>query len=189
MIYLCWLILILLSWCVDALGLIMVPLALLGCRAKSEHLPVWAWPWDNDRDGINGDAGWRSATHANGNQARFGWRFVWLAIRNPGNNFGYLLGIAQTAKLTYDFRGDRDTSDQGHPGHLSVDAFRDGRHVAFGHYYVYRYPCWPSRCLRVRIGWKLNDMLHDGSIAEIVCVVNPVMTFAPAPTAAPASES
>lgn len=184
MIFLKWTFLVLVSFAVDLFGLIVVPLALLFCRESDEHLPRLFWPWDNDTEGINGDGGWRGPEHANGREREFWWRFQWLAIRNAGTNFSYLIGFEQTLNIAYiaDPGSDPLTSNQGREGTNCVRAFAPQGFVAWEYYLVRRW--MPGRCLRVRLGWKLADNIDEevrvkniGTRAQIVCSVNPMMTF------------
>ena len=168
MIFLKWLALTLVGFALDLLGLIMVPIGLLFCDAASTHMPASFWPWDNDNDGINGDAGWASAEHANGQQNTFWWRFLWLAIRNPGNNFGYLLGRVPSGQ--FQALGNPLTSNQGMPGWLLV--------TCDNCWCAYIVLPWTTRiCLRIALGWKIWDLARTN--AQIVCVINPFATFTP----------
>lgn len=169
---------------VTLLGLIMVPLGLLLRDRNSNHLPKLFWLWDNDKDGIDGDAGWQGLDHTNGNYASFWNRFRWLAIRNPSNNWGYKIGFKQTADVTYKYIGDPATSDQGHSGALLVLAYRDKMPVSYAFYMVQQYSMFKSKCLRVFSGWKIHDNIDPvayqnnlGSSAQFVLVPNPLMTF------------
>lgn len=184
MIYAKWAVLVLLTLAVDLLGLVAVAIALAFCKSESEHLPRLFWPWDNEIEGINGDGGWRGPEHANGHEREFWWRYQWLAIRNAGTNFSYLIGFEQTLDIVYiaDTGSDPLTSNQGHEGTNCVRAFKPEGFAAWEYYYVKRW--MPGRCLRVRLGWKLADNIDEetrvknlGTRAQIVCSVNPVMTF------------
>lgn len=91
----------------DLLAPIVVPIALLGCRWGSEHLPRWARWWDNDV-GLNGDRFPEGATtvpledtpearalcyYAPGHHGRSFWaRYVWIGLRNRASNLALLLG-------------------------------------------------------------------------------------------------
>ena len=169
-IYIEWLVLVLLSWVFDLLGLLVLPLAIAFSDGKT--LPAWAWPWGNDREPL-GDAARRADIDAATGFVR-GWlRFRWLALRNPGNNFGYALGFEQSG-ARYSYSGDPETSDQGHEGVLHVTG-DNVRQRAFCIYIVKRWGT--TRCLRIMLGWKIHDMINDGTKAQLVCVVNPLMTF------------
>lgn len=184
--------------CIDLpmtlLGLFMVPLGLLFCKKDSEHMPKLFWFWDNDRDGINGDgreptatdpgAGWKGNEHTQGNQQSMWNRFRWLAIRNPANNFGYLIGFKQTADVTYHSIGNPQTSDQGQSGTLFVVALKNNIIVSYAFYLVFQYPFAKSKCLRFFSGWKIQDNIDSVSFqnnlntnAQFVFVPNPLMTF------------
>lgn len=174
MIYLDWLVLVALSFVVDIAGVFIVPFAILrgGLDMK---LPAWAWRWDNDREPW-GDEARRPAIEAASGWRRVYLRWCWLALRNPGNNFGYSVGMLQS-DVVYSYRGDTRTSDQGHYGTLFVLATKRGVPVGFCFYGIW--PSWfAGKCRRVFVGWKIHDMVLDGEKAQIVCVYNPFMTFA-----------
>ena len=187
-------------FCVDLpaliLGLIMVPIGLLFCNKDSQHMPKFFYPWDNDRDGINGDgtwdpttqtgSGWKGPEHTMGNYTSFWNRFRWLALRNPTNNFDYTIGFPQTSDLKYTYTGNPNTSDAGTPGLLVVYAKKGPITVAYAFYLVYRYPFLKTRCLRLFFGWKIQDNVFTqnfysnlGTKAQFVFVPNPLMTFKP----------
>lgn len=179
------LLVILALMCIDLpvtlIGLIVVPLALLFCNPASEHLPRWAWLWDNDETGINGDGdatgGWRGPEHANGRERTFWWRYAWLALRNPANNWSYfVLGWKTTANTRYKIWGDPLTSnrDPGRPGWLYCEAYESGA-MRPCYYIVARWS--RTRCLRIYLGWKNKGFDRDGSRTQFVWVINPFMTF------------
>lgn len=190
MIYGKWLLLAIVSFVVDILGIFIVAIA-LACGGVGFRLPVWAQWWDNDREPF-GDAARGPAIRAASGLLCFWLRYCWLAWRNPSNNFGYLLGFRQLYDVDYSLRGDSETSDQGHPGWLFATATQNGALVAFEFYFVWEYKDYAivlqapylvpvTKCVRVRLGWKIADnatnKIADGSKAQIVCVINPVMSF------------
>lgn len=163
------------------LGLVAVPIALLFCKPEDEHLPRWAWPWDNAADGINGDGdahgGWRGPEHANGRERTFWWRFVWLALRNPVHNFGvFLLGWKCSNATRYRVWGDSRTSNMnpGHPGSMYCEGYEAGRTWPC-YYLVWRWS--ENRCVRAYFGWKNKNFASDGRYVQFVAVFNPFMTF------------
>lgn len=174
-----WLISICRSFLVDLSGVFVVPIALL-IGGLNNRLPSWAQRWDNDRDPF-GDNARRPPIEAATGLKKMWLRYLWLAWRNPGNNYSYQLGFKQIAGTVYVLTGDSQVSDQGYPGRKFVTAWQDGEAVAFDFYLVYRYPFWPAKCLRIRLGWKIEDnvgrKIEDGSMAQIVCVPNPLMSF------------
>ena len=160
------------SFLVDLSGLIVVPIALLFTPRDANHLPHLFWPWDNDMEGINGDQYWKQqygdkVTH-------FYYRFLWLALRNPGNNFGYYCGWQQTRDCTYRYWGDTQVSNRNpyHPGWIFVLG-NNGKRGAFCFYAVW--PSLPGRCLRIFLGWKIHDMPKDDTYAQLVFGINPLM--------------
>ena len=179
MIYPIWLLLILMSVAVDLLGLVVVPIAIW--RSDGKSLPHWARWWDNDAEPL-GDQDRRPPIEAATGLWRGFLRWRWLCLRNPGNNFGRIVGFVQSADVEYVLRGDAKTSDQGHPGWLFVRAYRQHDLSAFCFYGVCRWG--KSRCVRVFIGWKIHGNVapeqyakNVGKPAQIVGVINPFMTF------------
>jgi hypothetical protein len=173
MTYIKWLILILMSFVIDILGIIVVPIAIFFSDGKT--LPWLFQAWDNKEEPI-GDTARAPAIEASIGLQRGYLRWCWLALRNPGHNFGYWIGYTQSVDIVYTYSGDPLTSDQGHPGLLSVQADSGIFGKAFCLYYVKRWGT-SSKCLRVFLGWKIHDMVKDGKKAQIVCVINPAMTF------------
>lgn len=182
MIYLNWFVLALLSIFTSILGVFLVPIGLL--FAGAGRLPWWLQWFDNDREPF-GDTARRPAIEAATGIRRAWLRYWWLAIRNPGNNFGYLpgVGFAQTSDVWYLQHGNPNTSDQGEAGWKYVEA-RSGPALALVAFELYIVAPWSAtRCLRVRLGWKIDHnmiaALHrtDGSITQLVAVVNPFDTF------------
>lgn len=179
MTYALWAVLILASFIVDLFGLFIVPFAIWA--SDGERLPGWAWIWDNDKEPL-GDVDRKAAIDAANGMWRGFLRWRWLCLRNPGHNFGYLVGFVQGPNVIYTWSGDRATSDQGHAGVLNVSADRDGELASFCYYRVWRW--MPGRCLRIMVGWKIHDNVDEAQrainawkFAQIVCVVNPFMTF------------
>jgi hypothetical protein len=182
MIYIKWLFFVVSSIAMDALGLIVVPFAIL-LGGVDNRLPKWAQWFDNDREPF-GDLTRGPAIAAASGAKKVWLRWLWLAVRNPANNYGYqVCGVPRTADTTYTLWGDIETSDQGVGGWKYVEARKDGRLVAFELYIVI--PHLPGRCVRIRLGWKIDDNVRlngafkvvDGTPATIVHVINPVMSF------------
>lgn len=75
------------------LGIFVVPIAIL--LAKDGRLPKWAWIWGNDRDGIEGDGGFKNE-HCPRYRLKYGsflCKYIWLAIRNSSANLCWYLGV------------------------------------------------------------------------------------------------
>lgn len=185
MTYAKWMLLATLSIIMSIAGASLVPFGLL--IAGTGRLP-WFLQWfDNDREPY-GDTARRPAIAA-ATGIRHAWlRYWWLAIRNPANNFGYLpwVGFAQTLAPRYQQLGNPRTSDQGEAGWKFVRALQQpsGKLMAFELYIVA--PWSATRCLRVRLGWKIDHNIEplyrrrDGTTAQLVVVINPFDSFTPA---------
>lgn len=150
-------------------GAFVVPVALL--QAGRERLPQWAQMWDNDREPFGDTARYPAINAAHGWEHLW-LRYQWLAFRNPANNLGRMLGVSRPAVPLNMHWGNPNTSDQGESGYRFTKQFDTDTWelVAFEFYLVWAYCA--TRCLRVRLGWKLWD-----DPARLCHVINPVMTF------------
>lgn len=143
------------------LSLVVVPLALAFCRREDEHLPRWAWWWDEPTYGINGDPYWNGADNANGHEREYLWRLRWLFRNSLGGWSHYVMGIPYEQIIGIRYFGDPDTSNKpkGRSGRVIVEvALRNGD-IRQCLYYVHRWGN-SSHCLRAYIGYKLMDVLH-----------------------------
>jgi hypothetical protein len=158
------------SICLSIIGAIVV-LPLLLYVGPYSPLPVWADWFDNDHEPL-GDTARKPAILAATGLKRIWLRYVWLGWRNPANNFGVAMAVNRVASDTLEKTGNQLTSDQGEQGWKLNKLMNGERVVAFEYYYVKAYKFFSPRCLRVRLGWKLDD-----SPARLVCVVNPLMPY------------
>jgi hypothetical protein len=167
------------------LGLVLVAVGLMFCSKDDVRLPGWLdWCYGNRQEGIN----YFGKVENNG----FWQRYKWCALRNPTHNLaidvlGYPLMLDQTLPFNVYVmwdeavvmertkKGDVEVSEIGHPGWYLLKATIYGKRV-FEFYWIYRYPFWPSHCLRVRLGWKLTSMRKR---AQLVHVPNPARRYTP----------
>lgn len=167
---------------VELAGLFVVPVALLQCSKESEHLPAWAWRWNEPVYGINGDRYWRGPEHANGKERSFWWRYKWLAIRNRAVAYscsiGYKLDLYHYhgdylntyilpkdeyvgARGQYPFPSDQPKGREGAAILRVMRApYDDSKDILHTILYVKRWP-GTNRCLRVQIGWKLQELFEQ----------------------------
>lgn len=169
------------SFTMELLGLFIVPIGLLFCinnreQGKDKHMPKLFWAWDNAEDGINYNVvnnftGYEMLLNKN---TSFYWRWNWLALRNRIYNFSkYVLGIYKK-DLRLSFTGDIQVSDVGYPGCQRIDSIGHNNKKYFQIYWVYQYKWFPSRCFRLRLGWKLDSATD---YAMHVLVVHPWKKF------------
>lgn len=170
------------------LGLVVVPIALLFCNESSEHLPQWAWIWDDPTYGINGDPYWAKAEHANGHQREYLWRWRWLMRNRMGGWSSKVTGVPYMRIKSIQYTGDPYIMNVpfGHAGTLRVYAkLDDGREIT--EYYYIRQWGKSGRCIRLRVGHKLQEALHyylrerelptrTDSVPSVFSF-NPLMTF------------
>lgn len=153
------------------LGMIILAPVLLFIPKDREHLPrVLRWfdnadyyrkPKGSLIDGLSGDPGFR----AQYKDPTAWWpRYYWLAIRNPINYFQYYkLGKAynlEDVNMIWK-TGNRYTSDWIRDKSIPNDGLFQAEVTISGKvywelYWVYNWS--DDRCLRLRLGWKINQV-------------------------------
>lgn len=163
-------------------GVFIVPVALL-FRTPDDHLPRWAWIWDNEDHGTDGDGFWVKRCGAT-----FWCRYKWLAFRNPTFNLArYWLGAVVPMPVVTS--GDLNIGDKVGPGKRVSRSWALYEYYKIGQpYQLAKRADWAKklpklqawlikyRCFRARIGWKL----HGAAIGErvsFVYVINPLMPY------------
>jgi len=150
-----------------------LPLIILGFLAipiaypfrTDNHLPKWAWIWDNDQDGIYGPHWF----HKGNENFRSCW--LWSAVRNPVNNMRFAIGLNREDGFddSYMF------GDEGIPTPKKARIFKRATwhltlirvgwlwHMSFW----YIKPLSNLKHFRIRIGWKCTpDWVHDINISK-----------------------
>jgi len=167
--------------CLQIVGLILVPVALIGLGPKAKRLPRWAWLWDNQGDTINGDGPW--VRRWNGDSNHFWPRFRWLALRNRTHNLcTYFFGEQPPKTLSrWVWTGDGVSHSLDRhlvPAPSDTDGVSGVEWItataAFQLYIVARLS--KRRCLRMLVGWKLWRLLDDQP-AAIECMINPWFAY------------
>lgn len=152
----------------------------------ADQLPQPFWWMQTHDNPLDGDGGW---VHEH-----WQWRYQlppalcqyvgrvgWL-WRNAAYGFAYeILGAMLPQNTTYTVRGDMDVGDNpGHAGWLLITT---------DHYWeLYVVVPYSSRCLRVRLGWKLKGPCaawlrgeRTDARAMFVCSINPIKAYKNAP--------
>lgn len=103
-------------------------------------------------------------------------RVVWM-LRNPLYGFQRHASVEYKADVELKVKGNPDISDKYKvPGWYFVRAYRKGKLYAFELYAVL--PWSGSRCLRVRLGWKLlTDKFQRYGFAQLVDTANPFKSY------------
>jgi hypothetical protein len=103
-------------------------------------------------------------------------RVVWM-LRNPLYGFQRRASVEYKTGITLKIKGKQDISDKYKvPGWYFVRAYRNNKLYAFELYAVLPWP--GSRCLRVRLGWKLlTDKFERYGFAQLVDTVNPLKSY------------
>jgi hypothetical protein len=181
MIYLRWFVFEMLSLIMQYL--INLPLAPLIVLFADQYgwLPWWlSWfqTFDNDLDG---DPGWQTENRPYINESnkyqRWVNRFHWL-WRNSCYGFSRdVLGIRFLPSDSIVIIGSQSVSNgpPGVNGLVKRYLYRDGKIMAFQWYYIRQYSWFPTKCIRINIGWKLWG--RDTSYAMHVFSPSPFMHF------------
>lgn len=136
----------------------------------------WSWFWTYDNP-PQGDAGYQrerapftpASTPFQLYVNRVGW--LW---RNPGYGFQKWCGITNYSGMKVVCDGEPKIGDkERRPGSYFARCYdRAGRMVAFEYYLIK--PWSESRCIRVRIGWKIQSRKFDSAgFAPLVNTPNP----------------
>ncbi|MBU0593370.1 MAG: hypothetical protein KKH74_06485 [Gammaproteobacteria bacterium] len=148
------------SFPVWAASWVVVPVALLMCSKDDDHLPRWAWWFDEPTYGINGDPYWRGPDHANGHEREFLWRLRWLIRNSLGGWSHSVMGFHYSRIRAIKWSGDVATANRpvGHSGTLDITVTLDDGSERECLYIVRQ---WGSsgRCFRFYCGYKLKDVL------------------------------
>lgn len=132
------------------------------------RLPAWAdWLWGNDKYGAMGNWLW-----ADRDPLSYWSQYVWLALRNPANNLQrYGLFRFDTDPARVRCWGDRRVDDvAGLAGWQLVSC---GWRAGF--YWIV--PWSGERCLRVRLGYKINPSSAAPTSAAFSFLINPWAKF------------
>lgn len=150
----------------ELISWLIVPIALLFCDEKSEHLPKWARWFEDANDyydgkcaAINGDSGWREKHYPEPTNRTYKARLLWLLRNRIGHFSSEILGIKVDDVNPYSIEtlGDPNITSNGgkKSGFCKVTCtLKDGRE-RFGFFRVVRYGKFYCR---IYLGWKLMDI-------------------------------
>ena len=146
---------------IEILHFIVVPIALLACDEKSEHLPKWAAWFDENDYGINGDDGWRRCHFKEPKNRTYFARLCWLYRNRIGNFSAKYLGVKVEDIDASSIKSVGDTLATENKGRENTQCLvtckmKDGRE-RFGYYREIRYGKSKFYC-RIYLGWKLMDI-------------------------------
>lgn len=150
----------------ELISWLIVPIALLFCDEKSEHLPKWARWFEDANDyydgkcaAINGDSGWREKRYPEPTNRTYKARLLWLLRNRIGHFSSEILGVKVSDINPYSIEtiGDPNITSNGgkESGFCKVTCtLKDGRE-RFGFFRVVRYGKFYCR---IYLGWKLMDI-------------------------------
>lgn len=126
-------------------------IALFSLTNKEGNVPKVFTPWLTHDNPIDGDQWHLERWPGDTTFIKFKRRTAWL-WRNKGYWFDYYYLGRPIGKCLIN-HGNPNTSDQGCEGVL----FQYNENGIWEFYLIYRYPFKKDKCLRIRLGWKLDD--------------------------------
>jgi len=155
------------------MGLFVCPIAILS--AKDGKFPKWAYVWDNDQDGYDGNKkGWLARKRPDIN-ARWWSAYYWCALRNPAFNLRYWDYTSIDVTTYDDFWFDGNT----HAKNYANSFYKVRRKIWFDfsilkgeteYRCIYKmFPVRRDKSIEIFIGWKLYPYLYlrESDIKEI----------------------
>jgi len=153
------------------LGWFMVPIGLLFPREfepwnknsqPSHRMLKIFWPWDNYKDGIDGDVNWRRK-RKEGEYKKFYCRYLWTAFRNPISNFKHWLGVDDVVVEKHIYGTIKRPKVWGHVGRAYVEV-RTQNGKIYPMYYI-GLKLWEKngqiKGTRLLLGWKNFNVSPD----------------------------
>ena len=146
---------------VELLSFIVVPIAVpfTSMRDGKNRLPKWASWWDEMQHGTDGDG---TGEWAEGDNTGYWKRVMWL-LRNRANTFNCTVqGFDENLIKEITYEGNPKVSNRpyGTEGLLHITAHLSDGRTREEYYFVRRWGK-SSRCIRIRLGWKLKDALDE----------------------------
>lgn len=164
-----WLLLFPLDLLFSLLACPMAPLIVL-FSTKEGVAPKWGWPFLTFDNPIDGDNGHLERWPSNKPFARFARRVAWL-WRNRAYNASYHW-FGRNLQFPLVRKGNPKVGNRPLVKGWSFE--RDSKGV-WELYAVFPYSS--SRCLRVRLGWKINENAEDGDRVMLVTHISPFMGY------------
>ena len=186
MVYFKWTVFLIINLVTSVINYPVTPIAVL-FATKNNKLPLWLSYLDTPDNTLDGDFGWQTKKpypkEVNKYQ-RWVNRFSWLH-RNKLYGFGAaVLGIDyDRVNDVYVRDGNRWVNSVPSPGVNGLVKrylYRDGKLIAWQIYYIRQWKKYPTKCIRLNMGWKLASWEdHNFEYASFVFSPSPWMTFAP----------
>lgn len=152
------------------LGWLILPFVLLFVPKNQIRLPaVFKW-----FDSVDSYIGRDTSVYQSVCQQGYWARYTWIAFRNPINYVGYkVLGFQFNGTEMY-YRYDPkqfDIGDTSREGFRSIEVMKD-KNFYYEYYWIKKWS--QTKCLRIRIGWKIvNNLNPIGSWCQWVLVFQP----------------
>jgi len=174
--YLCYVLLVLVSLAADFLNYFLAPIAVL-FASDDGWLPRWLSYLQTPDNSLDGDGGWQREHRPFLVESNKFYRYLnrtrWL-YRN--SMYGFAIDVLGTKTQAGDYlqiTGSTAVSNRPlHEGLVVRKLIRGGKPIYFQWYYV---KAWSeTRCIRINLGWKLWGFRENES-------VNCQLTFSPNP--------
>lgn len=144
--------------------LLLLPLVLYSKHKGAERLPSWAFSWDNEEDGYDGDKRKWYSKHLK--RPVTAWdAYVWCAWRNPCWNLRFHKWVSigvDIPEVTLEYKG----TVKNHlykPGKQWYDTVINGKYKS--HFRLI--PITETKSLYIRWGWKIYPYYYFSSTKEL----------------------
>ncbi len=178
MIYIKWLIFALFDLAMLPVWYLSAPFLSLFTAGGWPKGGTWFWTYDNPPQGDAGFIRERAVFCPAGSPFTLYVNRVWWLWRNPGYGLQKYLGLINHSGLTVTLKGDPRIGDkERRPGwYFARCVDMRGHTVAFEYYLVK--PWSASKCLRVRLGWKIQSRkFASAGFAPLVNTPNPFKAY------------
>lgn len=178
MLYLKWLCLLPPTFFMAVVGRLLAPVMPFFVQ-EDGYLPRWLWWFQTPDNPCDGDKGHWERWPGTSAWATYKRRVVWF-LRNVAYGFDIeVLGQKTYPGDRLEMLGEEGVSDQprGKSGFWLKRTY-GSRMTCWHLYYIRQWCFWPTKCLRVSIGWKLFSF--DPAAEEshqLTCYCNPFKTF------------
>jgi hypothetical protein len=178
-----WVLFLILNQITNFLSLFLTPVVVL-FASEDGWLPNWLWWFQTPDNPLDGDAGWKTGyrpiTTEDTKLKRYYNRVRWL-YRNKLYGFSEaVLSIKYTNTQTLITTGNHVSNGPlGESGTYIAKLYEGDKLIGFKYYYIRQYKHWPTKCIRILIGWKINENPEPGKVASFGFSPSPWMHFIP----------
>ena len=185
MIYAKWFLMLILNQVTNLIAMPLTPIVVL-FASEDGWLPNWLWYFQTTDNHLEGDSGWQSE-NAPYRPATTKFQKYWNRVRWLWRNrlYGFSEAVlsvhynADTDILTWVGNPATTNGPIGVSGSCLWKVHRDGKLIGFKWYYIRQWEKYPTKCVRLVLGFKLPqyDLHAENGIASFGFSPSPWMHF------------